>query len=319
MKHFFALAAALLIAVLPASAYAQEPAKGTISGQVVNDTRGGGSVAGVEITLITYVNDAISETRATVADREGKFQFDDVTVEHTYLVSARYMGVDYYYQVAFESGETKAHVEVGVCDVTTSDQVIRANMAHVVIDVAEESFKITRVYWLFNDSDMTYVGTDGVLVFSLPEGAYDFEAPQELMMDYEFLDNNTIAYLVPFPPGERQIVYSYKLQKPDGHEFTIPLQVDYPADSLEIMIASEDIEVSVSQLAPADPVVTNSEERYMHFHGENITRGTMVNLSLSNLSGGGGFPPYIAWIIIGLIVIGIVVYLMFRRRGGSGG
>ena len=45
----------LLTGVLT-SAYAQELSEGTIKGQVVNGTKGGSGVGGVEITLITYGN-----------------------------------------------------------------------------------------------------------------------------------------------------------------------------------------------------------------------------------------------------------------------
>ncbi|MFC1914067.1 hypothetical protein ACFLXF_02200 [Chloroflexota bacterium] len=202
MRRLITLFAVLVLLIsLPMFAYAHELAEGTIDGQVINGTKGGSSVAGVEITLITYVNDMISETRAAIADGEGKFQFDNVNMEHTYLVSAKHIGVDYYYPVAFESGSTTTQVEVGVCDVTTSDHAIRAGMAHIVINVEKDSLKITEIYWLVNDGDMTYAGADGVLVFTMPEGAFGFEAPSELMIDYQLLDDNRITYLVPFPPG----------------------------------------------------------------------------------------------------------------------
>jgi hypothetical protein len=319
MKYLFTIIAVLLLVGLPASAYAQEPAEGIIDGQVVNGTEGGGSVAGVEVTLITYVDDTMSETSTTVADEEGKFQFESIAMEHTYLVSARYMGVGYYYLVAFESGEMTAYVEVGVCDVTESDQAIRAGMVHTMIYVAEDSLEITEVYWLVNDGDTTYVGTDGALVFTLPEGAFGFEAPEELLMDFQLLEDNRIAYLVPFPPGERQIVYAYQLAKPDAAKFSLPLKVDYPTDSLELMVAGEDIEVAVSQLSPAEPVVASTGERYIHFQGKNLPRNTIINLNLSDLSRGGGFPTLILLVIIAVVIIGIVIFLISRRkRAGSG-
>ena len=123
------------------------------------------------------------------------------------------------------------------------------------------------VFWLFNDGDKTYVGTDGVLVFTLPEGASGFEAPQELIPDYRFLDDNRVTYLVPFPPGERQLVFSYRLAKPDSAEFTIPLEVDYPTGSFVLMLGGEYVEVATNQLAPAEPVITDTGERFIHFRG----------------------------------------------------
>jgi len=312
MCRLIVILAVLLVSGLPA--LAQDSDEGTISGQVINGTEGGGSVAGVEVTLITYINDAVAETRATQADGEGKFRFENVATEHEYLVSPKYMEVDYYYPVAFDSGGTAAYVEAGVCDATSSDQAIRVGLAHTIINVGEESLRVTEMFRLVNDGDRTFVGTDGVLVFTLPGGAVGFEAPQELMADYQFLDDNRVAYLVPFPPGERQLVYSYRLAKPDSNELTLPLEIDYRTDNLKIMVGGEGVEVTVTQLAPAEPVFTGTGERFIHFRGENILRGTVINISLSNLSEGSGVFFPILGVIIALLVAGMAVYLVKRRR-----
>jgi hypothetical protein len=256
----------------------------------------------------------MTETRTTTTDEEGEFSFDGVVLEHQYLVSARYKEVDYYYPVNFESGEMMAYVEVGVCDTTTSDESIRIGLAHAIISIEEECIRIIQVFWLVNDGDRTYVGIDGVLVFTLPEGAYSFEAPQEMMVDYQFLNDDKVTYLVPFPPGERQLAYSCCLAKPESNELALPLETDYPTDTLELMVQGEGIEVAASQLAPADPVVTDTGERFIHFRGMNISRGTVIDLYLSNLSQGSGLPPIVLWVIIAVVVVGIAVYLVKRRR-----
>jgi hypothetical protein len=314
MRRFIIIFAVLMLAGLPAGAFAQGPADGIIDGQVINGTEGGGSVGGVEITLITYVGGQFSDTKNAVADGEGKFQFDNINLENNYLVSAGYMDVDYYYPVVFESGATTAYVEVWVCDTTDSDAEIRVGLTRKIVNIDEESLLVTEVYWLVNDSDRTYVGADGVLFFRLPEGADCFEAPEELMIDYQLLNGNTVTYLVPFPPGERQLVYSYRLAKPDADEADIALGVDYPTDALELMVAGDGVEVSVGRLAPLEPVITDTGERYICFQGQNLSRNEVINVRLSNLSGSGGFPFFILWIIIAVAVAGIAVYVIRRMR-----
>jgi hypothetical protein len=314
MRCLIVILSILLIFGLPVEALAQEPADGVINGQVINGTEGGSSVAEVEVILITYVDDVVAGTRTAKTDEKGEFQFDNVVIEYEYLISAKYMEVYYYYSVAFEPGETTAYVEVGVCDATTSDESIRVGLAHIIVTVEEESIQLTEVFWLVNDEDRTYVGTDGVLVFTLPEGALSFEAPQELMLDYQFLKDNKVTYLVPFPPGERQLVFSYMLAKPDSAEFTIPLEVDYPTDSLELMVEGEDIEVAVDQLAPAEPVITDTGERFIHFWGENLSRGMVLNLHLHDTSGGSNLLIVILGVIIVVIIAGIAVYLMKIKK-----
>jgi len=314
MHRVTVILAILLVFGLPLAALAQESGEGTIGGQVINGTEGGGSVAGVEVTLITYVDDMMAETRTIKTDKEGQFQFDNIVIENEYLVSAKYMEVDYYYPVIFNLSETTAYIEVGVCDTTASDEAISVGLAHTIINVEEESLQATEVFWLVNDGDMTYIGAGGVLVFTLPEGAYGFDAPQELMLDYQLLENNRVTYLVPFPPGERQLVYSYRLAKPDSSELTIPLEINYPTDSFELMVGGEGVEVIVSQLAPAEPAFTATGERFIHFQGENLPRGTVIDLRLMNLSGGGGLHSVILWVIISMVIAGTAVYLVKRRK-----
>ncbi len=303
----------LLVWVLPATALAQEPAAGTIEGQVINGTEGGGSVAGVEVTLIMFIDNVMAGTMAGLTDDEGKFQFLNIDIQNEYVVSAKYMEVDYYYTVSFIPGETTAYVEVGVCDATTSDEAIRIVLAHTIMDISEEDIVVTQVFQLVNDGDKTYAGTDSMLAFTLPEGVYSYEAPQYLMQDYQLLDDNRLAYLVPFPPGERQLIFSYSLAMPDSKELTIPFVVDYPTDSMQLLVSGEDIEVATAELTPGGPIYTDTGERYIRFWGEDIPRGTVINILISNLPGGGVVLFIIIGVVIVVIIAGIAVF-MFRKK-----
>ena len=319
MRHRIILFIIILLLVgIPTPALAQESGEGVISGQVLNDTQGSVSVAGVEITLLIYINDTLADTVITITDNEGKFQFDGINPEHVYLIAARYLDVDYYYPVEFESEAATAFVEIGVCDTTDSDDSIWIELTRKIVDVEEETLKITEIHWLINDGDKTYLRSDGVLDFTLPEGACEFEAPEQLVIDFQLLEGNMTTYLVPFPPGERQLAYAYRIPKPDTAEFTVLLTVDYPTDNLEVLIGGEDIEAAVTQLAPTEPLVTESGKSYIRFEGTNLARNTVINLQLSDLTKGGGFPLYIIWIIIALVVVGTAFYLVRRkRRSGS--
>jgi hypothetical protein len=317
MRRLVAIILILLTAFLPVAALAQDTAGGVIDGQVINGTEGGGSVAEIEVTLITYIDDAVAESGTVMTDQEGRFRFDNVAVEHAYLVSAEYMGVDYYYPVTFEPGEATAYVEVWVCDATTSDEAIRVGLAHVIITLEGEGLLVTEVLWLVNDGDRTYVGTEGGLVFSLPGGAAGFEAPPEMMPDYQFLDDNTVGYLVPFPPGERQLIYSYRLAGPDSDEMIVPLEINYPTDDFELLVAGEGIEVATDELAPAEPLITDAGERFLHFWGDNLPRDTVIHLSFSQLPTDSGMSLVFFWVVVVVVIAGIITYLAKRRRGGN--
>lgn len=317
MYRLIIILAILLVLGAPAAVLAQESAPGTITGQVINGTPGGGSVSGVKVILITYADNVMAGTETTTTDSTGQFRFANISLDNEYLVSAKYMGVDYYYPVVFEPEATTANIEVPVCDTTTSDETIRMVLAYTVINVEAESILVTEYLWLVNDGDRTYVGTDGVLVFTMPEGATEFEAPVELMPDYQFLGSNRVSYLVPFPPGERQLKYSYRLPIPDSGELAVLLEIDYPTDSFELLIAGEDIEVAVAQLAPAEPVLTDSGERFIHFQGDNKTRGSILDLHIYVSSGDNSLLFLIVGGIGAVVIIGITAYLVKRGKKGS--
>jgi hypothetical protein len=300
------------------AALAQETVAGTVSGRVVNDTRGGTGVSGAEVTLITYIDGVLAETSTVEADLDGEFRFEGIDPENTYLVSVRYLEVDYYHPVVFEPGKADAYVEARVCDTTGDDANIKTGLARYMISIEEDSLLVTAFYWMVNDGDRTYTGGEKVLVFTLPDGAYGFEAPEALLPDYRLLEGNRVAYLVPFPPGERQLAFVFRLAKPSTGEFTVPLMVDYPADVFEVLVAGDDIEVAADRLAPVEPFIGDEGERFIRFSGEDLPRGTVVNVYLTDTSGGSGFPLAVVWVIIAVAAVIVVAVYVAKRKSGAG-
>ncbi|GAF99895.1 unnamed protein product, partial [marine sediment metagenome] len=246
---------------------------------------------------------------------------------YSYLVSARYLGIDYYSSgpVVFGPDEMRKSVEVPVCEKTASDEAIRVMLARAVIYIEEESLSITEAFHFANDGDRTYVGSAeasadgrrGTLVFTLPEGATDFEAPPALMQGYVFLDDNRFADTLPFPPGESQLVYSYKLAMPGSKDFALHLQTNYPTDIFNVMMEDEDIEVASDQLRLEGPVEADTGQQFLHLKGENLPPGVTVDIFLSGLSGGGSSASSIVWIIVAVLILGIIVYLLKMKRARS--
>ena len=320
---------AIFIIGQPGLVMAEESGGGVIDGQLVLQTENDGSLAEFDVTLIFFTDEKVKETRTTKTDAQGEFEFTGLVTDNEYMVSVRYGGIDYYYPVVFGDGETRAPIKISVCDTTTSDERIRVMLAHVIIYVAEESISVTEVFLLANDGDRTYVGEgrvidggkQGLLVFTLPERAFDFDAPPELIGDYVFLDNNKVADTSPFPPGERQLVYSYKLIKEVSSDFILNLVIDYPTDSIEVMVKGTDIEVASTRLRPEEPVDSDTGERFIHLSGENLLRGDTVDISLSSLSRGSGVISPIVWFIAVAVILGASIYVVRRkiRTGISAG
>lgn len=321
MRLIMTVLAVLFIISQPVLAMAEEP-DGVIDGQVVLQTGNGSSLAEIGVTLIFLTDEMGRETRTTKTDAQGKFEFAGLDTDNEYMVSVYYEGINYYYPVVFGAGEVRVPIEVSVCDTTTSDDRIRVTLAHAIINVSEETISVTQVFLLINDSDRTYVEkeeaadgeTHGTLVFTLPEGATDFDAPPELVQDYIFLDNNKVADTLPFPPGERQLVYSYKLAREIAGDFILNLVIDYPTDRIEVMVAGTDIEIASTQLRPEEPVDIGTGERFMHLSGDNLLRGDTVDIKFSSLSRDGKVVSPVVWFIAAVVILGISIYVIRKRR-----
>jgi hypothetical protein len=310
------------IFILPGIAIAQESGNGTINGQVINDTLGGGDVAGLQVCLIAYVDDEIQSTISTATNESGEFRFEGLSTVNTYLISVAYMGVDYYYPVVFSPDTKMESVQISVCDSRESDDSIKVAMAHKIIDFDDDIAIITEMFILVNEGDHTYIGDKkhivgeerGTLIFSLPQGATGFQAPPEIAEDFLFLNDGRVAYTVPFPPGELQLFFSYDVQMPVHDELILSFMTFYPTDYLDVMIKSDNIEVTTGQLAPAEPVETDTGERYIHYMGQNLPRDRGIDIRLTRLSDNSSFIFIVTVVILALVIVAVVVFLVKRKK-----
>ena len=321
MRKLIFILVVLLAAGLPGNLSAQDSEQGVIEGQVVNETEGGGSVAGLDVALISMVEGEAMETQTAETDEEGKFRFMDVAVTQSHLVRVCYMRVDYYYPVDFDAEETEISIEIPVCDTTTSDQAISIYLRHVILRAEDTYFSVTEVLWLLNEGDETYIGSEepsfgsiqGTLVITLPDGATDFEVPEESVGEYFLIDSNTVTNTLVFPPGEKELIFSYRLDVPDSGDLIVELFADYPTNALHIMVLGEHIEVASTRLLPADPVTLGTGEQLIHFMGDSFNRGDTVDIRLSSSSGGSSPLFLILGVIAAVVIIGLGAYYLIRK------
>jgi len=141
-----------------------------------------------------------------------------------------------------------------------------------------------------------------------------FEVPEDSAEDYLLVDNSMVVTTMVFPPGEKQLLYYYRLATSEPGDFTINLKADYPTDALDVMVTGEDTEVSSARLTPADPVETDDGQHYVHFTGEYLDRGDAINIRLASSSGGSGMLAIVLWIVGAVVVLCMLVYLVRRSR-----
>src|SRR5437667_123694 len=96
--HLAVLLALILLAAGAAPVTA-EPNDGTVSGQVVNKTAGGGSTAGATVTLVSFgrKEQAPLGQRTAQTDADGRYSFTDLDRDPNivYLTLARFPNVNY--------------------------------------------------------------------------------------------------------------------------------------------------------------------------------------------------------------------------------
>ena len=323
MRLLLAVLVVFFILGWPGMAVAEESAAGVIDGQLILQTENGRGLAEVDVTLLSSTDEMGGEALTTKTDGQGRFQFTGLATASQYMVLVHHEGIDYYYPVVFEPGVTKVPVKMFVWDTTTSDEAVRVKLTHVIIDVAEESISVTQILLLVNDGDRTCVsphgtaaeGQQSVLVFTLPEGASDFHVPSEMAEGYLISLGNRVADTLPFPPGERDLAYSYRLAKGDTTDFTLNLQVDYPTDRIEVMVEGGEVEVASTQLRPAEPVDTTTGERFIHLSGENLPRGATVDVCLCTSPRSRGIASPVIWVIGASLLLGVGALVAKKKLG----
>lgn len=325
IKRAFILAfLALLLVVSPV--LAQEGVKGTIKGQLVNKTKGGGTVAGQEVSLKTLRSNNEVSSSPTKTDTKGGFVFSDLNTEsiYSYKITIKYQEADYESDVVkFAAGETSKSLELTVFDSTTSPADITVSQAHTVVLAGKGELEVVEYFVFSNRGDKTYVGFkdlgDGrkeTLKFSLPRGATELQYGQGLMeccvvpVDGGFVD--TMAFIA---GNTSEVVYSYKIKKPSDN-YLLSQTLFSPVANYDLLVQDVDgSRVSSAQLTAQEPVQMG-ETRFTRLSARDLAAGTAISASLSGLgkSGSSVTTQQAAIVVVLLISAFGIGFLLLRRR-----
>ena len=325
MTKRVALLLIIFILSLSSSALAAEPGSGIIDGMVVNETASGSSVADQDVTLKTYLNDVEEDSTTTKTDVEGYFVFGGLSTEpgYSYEVTITFQQADYYSKrLSFDEGETNKFTEVIVYDSTTSDEAIKAAMAHTVIYVEQGSLRVVEYYFFVNEGDRTYIGskemdTEGTretLRFSLPEEATELQPAQGLMECCIYDSEDGFVDTMPVLPGGKEIAYSYRVDYNSG-AYTFSQNVSYPIVNYNLLVHGEGIRIASDQLTTEEPL--NIEGiLFNYLSGTDIAAGNILTTRLSGLPETNN-QNTVKW--VGLVLIVLIAgfgfgYLLRKRR-----
>ncbi len=309
--------------LLPAPALAAETGNGIIEGTIVNGTDGGSSVAGVEITLKTYLNDNEVSSTTTIADAEGNFVFDGLSTEpeYSYEATLNYQQADYTSDwLNFDSGETSKSTEVIVYDSTTSDEVLTVMTSHTIVYVEPESLRITEYYLFVNESDKTYIGLENpsapeikeTLRFYLPEDATALQPEFGLMECCIYGSADGFTDSMPVLPGGREVAYSYMIDNNSG-TYTFSKNINYNIKNYDFLVQGGGITVNSDRLTAGEPIDIEGTP-FTHLSGTDFLPGDTLVVQISGLPETGS-QGVLLWVFLVLAVLGGAFVLNRLLRG----
>lgn len=314
--------------LLPGSAASQAAEEGAISGTVVNGTAGGGSTAGLPVTLIIF-GPGEPATRETLTDDAGAFAFEQVPIspETAYQLTAVYADIEYPGPVtSLASAEELADQELAVYETTSDPAAIRASLLHLVIETDEESrsLVVSELILVNNSGDRTYVGAADddaqerpeTLRFNVPPDALEVGIIDGLLLedlattDFGFTDTS------PWVPGTRQVSFTYSLPY-QGTDYVFRTSLDFPVDTASILMLKGEASLeSDSPFIQGETVLEG--QSYLRARADNLEAGAPIQAILTGLprsSSGSNVQGavFAALAAAALGVVAVAVYTIYRR------
>jgi hypothetical protein len=293
MKRLIALALIAFViatALPPLAASAQ--GSGVIEGSVVNGTAGGGSTAGVALSLKTLRNNQETGQRLAAADAQGRFRFEDLdtSADLRYVVAAGYQNVAYNSQ-PIDLSPGRATVEIKVYETTTSDAQVSVSLAQVEIldvDGASGVIAVFQSLTFLNAGNRTYVGdlftnpqNGGTVKFPLPGNAFDPVPGHGFLPDGAVVTPGGLAAKTPVQPGEQRFVLAYGIPYSDTAA-AFDAAFAYTAQTVGVLMPLEFGAIASDDLSDLGRVDRNGKT-YNLLARLNVEPGTLLRLELSGL------------------------------------
>jgi hypothetical protein len=334
MRKGILVVAAILLVGFPAfCAPVRAAGNGTLQGQLVNGTSGGGAVAGIEVILHVLEGEQESSTQSATTAADGTFHFEglDPANSWSYLVRATYKDVVYSAgPLQYEAGKNTLNAELRVYETTTDDQGIGVGKAHMFLEVAGAQLTVTELYVLLNSGDRTYIGNEQVQGhrwtsrFLLPAESEGLELYDgSLGGRFQSIEGGFVD-TEPLWPGQTSVMFQYTIACPQSG-CVLRRQLTYDLPSLNVLIPDTGITIESDRLAPAANLETQGGT-FLNYVGSNLAAGQTVQLRL--LAAGAarktGPAPLnsgsLPWVLLGAVIaVGVVGYPFWRQRVRSAG
>jgi len=259
-----------------------EPAAGSIRGQVVNASQDETPVGGAEVVLRVKLEGEFVIAVEGRADADGRFVFDNIPADpdYVYLPGANHQGVHYpAARVRLSRQQPHAQVQVPIRETISQPNPLVIRRHEITIDAASDAVRVTETLVIDNDSQKTYVGQPeraggraATLRLAISANLRRVTFNQEFYGRQFVLMDQRLVTDIPWTPGRREIAFSYVL--PIEHRNRVwQRPLDLPCEQLRIKVHTD---------AP-DEVSTNLDVAPMRIQGGLLFESQDATLPVGHL------------------------------------
>jgi hypothetical protein len=255
---------------------------GTITGVVVRATDHA-PVPRAEVVLRSRVGGQLLPVAETATDDGGRFQFlhlpaDDANV---YLPGANRGGIHYPGPtVRLSSRQPCAKVTLAVYDAVTFPNPLVVRQHTITLSPEQGVLRVTESMLIDNPAAACYVGPPAgenvdpvTLQLAIPADFAQVTFASEFFGRRFSLINGRLVTGVPWPPGQRELKFSYSLATTKQH-YIWQRPLDLPSEQVQVTVRGE----------PSQPVARSLDSAARKGGGSLLKKGDWLRTDLRNLA-----------------------------------
>jgi hypothetical protein len=281
---------------------------GTITGMVANASTGKTPTCGVEVVLRAEVRGESVICGETVTDSQGRFVFRNLPQgdKYCYLPGANRDGVHFPGpRLQLTAQQPLADVELSVYDSITAPCPLVIRRQDISMRFRPGALSVTESIVVDNPTRRCYVGAcskDGgepvTMQLSIPPKFERVTFQTEFFGRRFCLLGDILATSVPWPPGERELKFTYVLPVQQGY-YLWQRPMDLPCEQLRVSIEAPDAKDISCNLA-AESRSAPDMAVYQSSSGT-LPKGHVVRVELGHL--GIPFMIYARWLAAAFLIV----------------
>jgi hypothetical protein len=275
-------------------------------------------VARAEVVLRAKVNGRLVPVAETTADAMGRFRFAQLPVGDTSLYVPGANRGDIHYpgpSVKLSSARRRAEVTLKVHEAVTFPNPLVVRRHTITLEPEPGVLRVTESMLIDNPSTACYVGQaarEGVepvtLQLAIPTDFSQVTFASEFFGRRFSLGNGKLVTSVPWPPGQREVTFSYLLANTQRN-YVWQRPLDLPSAKVRVLVRSSRPEPATSDLSRTP----GSEDGEVAFDSgdRDLPAGYMLRVELRQIPV--SLMRYAPWLAT-LVLIGLLLATHFSAR-----